>query len=178
MNYDEARWSYSSLKWNTFTQFGSKTSSTLFLESALTILSAIVQDYYICKEKWQKCLYKPLKTHIGPKTYPFLPQAGPKNYTLYSQHLLKWFAKNLTQNTKLSDSYWIWMVNLVICILESTLKISLKFCMMMEYSLSKWKWQKWISCKTLVGPKIGHFYPCLDPKACLLCYLNLPLGLF
>lgn len=70
LNYCETRWSYSSkffektyvlgLKWSTFTQFGSKTSSTLFLESTLTILSAILQDYNLmCKRKWQKCTYNP-----------------------------------------------------------------------------------------------------------------------
>ena len=100
---DEARWSYSSLKWNIFTQFGSKTSSTLFLKSSPTILSAILQDYHmICKHKWQKC-FKPLKTHIGPKMYAFLPQFGPKNYSIFSQHLLKWLAKDFAvkkiQNT-------------------------------------------------------------------------------
>ena len=69
------------LKWNTFTQFGSKTSSTLFLESTLTILSAILQDYNLmCKRKWQKCTYNPLETHIGPKIYTFSPQFGPKNF--------------------------------------------------------------------------------------------------
>ena len=91
LNYYETRWSYSSEffekklrfgpKRNSFTQFGSKTSSTLFLEYTLTILSAILQDYNLmCKRKWQKCTYNPLETHIGPKIYTFSPQFGSKNF--------------------------------------------------------------------------------------------------
>ena len=60
----------------------------LFLEFTPTILSAILEDYIWYVNKSDKNAYS-LKTNISPKTYTFLPQSGPKTWSMEKRMVWK-----------------------------------------------------------------------------------------